>query len=50
MICSGGGGNKLLLLYVSEFLLTTEFITCKNKKINIYGIHVDTLILSVTYK
>lgn len=32
MICWGGGGNKLLLLYVSELLLTTEFITCKNKK------------------
>lgn len=45
-----GGGNKLLLLYVSELLLTTEFITCKNKKIDIYGIHVDTLILSVTSK
>lgn len=30
MICLGGG-NKLLL-YVSELLLTTEFITCKNKK------------------
>lgn len=45
----GGGGNKLLL-YVFEFLLIIEFIICKNKKINIYGIYVDILILLVIYK